>query len=60
MLRLSRELRLSHVLDADWWMLNPVSLALWRHGTAYVGMRGVVVEVQLSATPPKQTWLYPF
>ncbi len=53
------DLRLKHVLDAEWWMLHPNSITRWQRETAYIGMRGVVLEVQLSMGPPTRTWLYP-
>jgi hypothetical protein len=60
LLRLSQDLQVHPVLDANWWILHPVTLAIGRAGIVYVGMRGIVVEVQLSTEPPTQTWLYPF
>lgn len=58
--RLSPDLQITQLLEANWWMLHPVSLAIPHRNTVYVGMRGIVVEVQLSTTPPRETWLYPF
>jgi hypothetical protein len=58
--RLSAEFALHPVLEAAWWRLHPTSLALGNVTTAYVGLRGVVVELHLSTAPPKQIWLYPF
>jgi hypothetical protein len=58
--RLSAGFAMHPVLEATWWRLHPTSLALGSATTAYVGLRGVVVELQLATTPPKQTWLYPF
>ena len=60
LLRLTRDLDVTHVLDAEWWMMNPNSIAVWERQTVYIGMRGVVLEVLLPTTPPRQTWLYPF
>jgi len=60
LLRLSRDLRAHPVLEVDWGTLQPVSLAIGRDGIAYVGMRGLVVELQMATQPPKETWLFPF
>lgn len=60
LLRLSREFQIHPLLEENWWRLHPVSLAMAKNETVYVGMRGVVVEVQLSTKPPRQIWLYPF
>ena len=58
--KVTRHLQVEALLETNWWMFHPGALALGRDSTAYVGMRGAVVEVQLSTRPPKQTWLYPF
>jgi hypothetical protein len=60
LLRISGDLLVRPVLEANWWMMNPVSLAIGDQGIVYVGMRGLVVELQMSSQRPTQTWLYPF
>jgi hypothetical protein len=60
LLRLSHDLQVRPVLDAEWWILHPVNLAIGRAGIVYVGMRGIVVEVQMTTDPPTETWLFPF
>jgi hypothetical protein len=40
-------------------MFYPVSIALDHARNAYVGMRGIVVEIALANDPPTETWLFP-
>jgi hypothetical protein len=56
--RLGRDFQVQPLHRASWGMFYPVSLALLE-GTAYVGMRGIVAEVQLGADPVTETWLAP-
>lgn len=58
LLRLSRGLQLDQLLDN--FVRSPVSLTVASREIVYVGMRGLVVELQMSTTPPGQIWLYPF
>lgn len=59
LLRLTPDLRVEVVLATHWGMFAPVSVAVGRDGTVYVGMRGVVAEVRLTSQPPSETWLSP-
>jgi len=58
LLRLSRSLQPHQLLDSL--VHRPLSLTIESREIVYVGMRGLVVELRMSATPPTQTWLYPF
>jgi len=58
LVRLGRDFQVQHLLHTRWGMFYPVSLALVE-GTAYVGMRGIVAEVQLRADTVTETWLVP-
>jgi hypothetical protein len=53
--RLSTDFQVARLLSTSWGMFYPVSLALHAE-TAYVGMRGIVAEVQLGADPATETW----
>jgi len=56
--RISPSFQVTGLLSTRWGSFYPVSLA--REGTiAYVGMRGVVAEVDLAADTPTETWLSP-
>lgn len=56
--RLSRAFQVEPILKTRCGSLYPVSVAL-DGATAYVGMRGVVAEVQLRAGAASETWLSP-
>jgi len=58
LVRFGPDFRVQPLLRSRWGMLYPVSLALTGE-TAYVGMRGIVAEVQLGPGAPKETWLFP-
>lgn len=58
LLRFSRGLQQEQLLDS--FARHPRSLTIASPETVYVGMHGLVVELQMSVTPPTQTWLYPF
>lgn len=58
LLRLSRGLQATVLLDNL--VRPPVSLAIAERDTVYLGMHGLVVELQMSTEPPTQTWLYPY
>lgn len=56
--RISPSFQVTQLLSTRWGSFYPVSLA--RAGTiAYIGMRGVVAEVNLAAATPTETWLSP-
>lgn len=56
--RLERDFHVRHLLQSRWGSLYPVSLALVGR-TAYVGMRGIVAEVELGTNTATETWLAP-
>jgi hypothetical protein len=58
MVRLQPDFRVQQLLRTSWDMLYPVSLAVDGR-TVYVGMRGVVAEVQLGPDGATETWLAP-
>jgi hypothetical protein len=57
--RLTPAFHVHRLRDTDWGMFYPVSIVIDDAGNAYVGMRGIVVEVALGADPLVETWLYP-
>ena len=58
MSRISPSFQVTRLLSTSWGMFYPVSLVL-DGATAYVGMRGLVVKVELGAATPTETWLSP-
>lgn len=58
MVRISPSFQVTRLLSTSWGMFYPVSLAL-DGTTAYVGMRGIVIKVELGAATPTETWLSP-
>lgn len=58
LVRLTSTFQVQHLQRTRWGMLYPVSLVV-HGGTAYVGMRGIVAEIQLGADHPTETWLVP-
>lgn len=58
LLRLSRNLQTHQLLENL--PYHSVSLTIASPELVYLGMYGVVVELNMSATQPTQTWLYPF
>jgi hypothetical protein len=60
LVRVGTDLQLHPVFHARWGVLDPANLAFAPDGTAYVGARGIVIEVRLSDDPPLETWLFPY
>jgi len=56
--RISPSFQVTRLLSTSWGMFYPVSL-VQDGAIAYVGMRGIVAEVDLAADTPKETWLLP-
>jgi hypothetical protein len=59
LLRLTPEFHVHRIRDTDWGMFYPVSIVVDSASTAYLGMRGIVVEINLNSDPPTETWLFP-
>jgi hypothetical protein len=58
MVRLQPDFQVQELLRTSWGMFYPVSLVVDGH-TAYVGMRGIVAEIQFGADGTTETWLAP-
>jgi hypothetical protein len=56
LVRISPSFQVTRLLSSRWGMFYPVSLVL-DGAIAYVGVRGIVVEVQLGADTATETWL---
>lgn len=62
LVRLTPQFHVHRLLESHWRMSYPVSIVIDQARgatTAYVGMRGIVAEINLDRDPPKETWLFP-
>jgi hypothetical protein len=58
LVRLTPEFHVHQLRDFSWRMFYPTNIVV-DGATVYVGMQGIVGEINLDTDPPRATWLFP-
>jgi len=59
LVKLAPDFAVQSMLKADWGRLYPSTIVLGANQKAYIGMRGVIAEIDLSSSVVHDTWLFP-